>query len=253
MTPVLIREDSHDIAVLRLAHGKVSALDVEFCHAIVNELQTIASGSSRALILTGTGSAFSAGVDLFRVLHGGSEYLAQFLPAMEAFFLALLAFPKPLIAAINGHAIAGGCIIGATCDHRVMAEGKGRIGIPELVVGVPFPALPFEIVRARVSPANFRHLVMSGKTVPPPEALALGLIDEIAPSDVLLTRANHAAEQLLQIPPISFALTKRAFTEPILERVRNARSLNDDVLEAWASAEVQERMRVYVEQTVGKK
>jgi enoyl-CoA hydratase len=250
---VLIREDSDDIAVLRLAHGKVSALDDGFCRALVAEVQTIASSRSRALIITGTGSAFSAGVDLFRVLQGGSEYLAQFLPAMEGFFHALLEFPKPLVAAINGHAIAGGCLVAAACDHRVMAEGSARIGVPELLVGVPFPTLPFEMVRARVSPANFRHLVLSGKTATPPEALALGLIDEIAPTDVLMTRARHAAEQMMQIPPVSFALTRRAFTEPILERVRSARSLNADVLEAWSSADVQSRMRAYVEQNVGRK
>jgi enoyl-CoA hydratase len=134
-----------------------------------------------------------------------------------------------------------------------MSEGSGRIGVPELLVGVPFPTLPFEIVSARVSRANIRHLVLGGKTVLPNDALTLGLIDEIAPSDVLLTRAMHAAEQLAQIPPIAFRLTKRAFVDPILERVDRARSFNDEVLEAWASEPVQERMRAYVERTVGKK
>jgi enoyl-CoA hydratase len=250
---VIIREDIQDIAILRLAHGKVSALDVALCRALTKELDDIASSSRRAMVLTGTGAAFSAGVDLFRVLDGGTVYLQEFLPEMEAFFRALLAFPKPLVAAINGHAIAGGCIIAAACDHRVMTEGPARIGVPELAVGVPFPTLPFEMVRARVSPANFRHLVLSGKTVTPPDALALGLIDEIAPGDVLIARAQHAAAQMMQIPAIAFALTKRAFVEPILERARSAASLNDDVLEAWASPEVQTRMRAYVESTVGKK
>jgi enoyl-CoA hydratase len=250
---MLSREDSQDVAVLRLAHGKVSALDIELCAALVREIRRVASSSLKALVVTGTGSAFSAGVDLFRVLGGGTAYLQQFLPAMEELFLALLTFPKPAIAAVNGHAIAGGCIIAAACDHRVMVEGKARIGVPELLVGVPFPTLPFEIVRARVSAANFRQLVLSGRTVPAPEALSLGLVDEIAPDDVLMARAQHAAEQLSQIPTIAFTLTKRAFTEPILERVRTARPLNDAVLEAWAHADVQARIRAYVQQTVGKK
>lgn len=239
--------------MLRLAHGKVSALDVEFCDALVRELEQIAASDARALIITGSGTAFSAGVDLFRVLHGGAEYLHQFLPAMESFFQTLLTFPKPAIAAVNGHAIAGGCIITAACDYRLMAEGSARIGVPELAVGVPFPTLPFEIVRARVSPQQFRDLVFTGRTVPPPEALALGLIDEIAPLDVLMARAQHAAARLAAIPPITFALTKRTFTDPLLERVRGATSLNADVLEAWESGAVQARMRAYVDQTVGKK
>ena len=250
---MIAREDSGDIAVIRLSYGKVSALDAEFCFALVRELETIAVANTRALIVTGTGSAFSAGVDLFKVLDGGAAYLQHFLPAMESLFTALLSFPKPIVAAINGHAIAGGCIIAAACDHRVMAEGNGRIGVPELAVGVPFPTLPFEIVRARMTPTNFRHLVFTGRTVLPEEALQLALIDEIAPGDVLMTRALATAEQLAAIPPVTFALTKRTFSEPLLDRVRNAKSLNDDVLESWASPAVQARMRAYVEKTVGKK
>jgi enoyl-CoA hydratase len=247
------REDEGGVAVIRLSHGKVSALDAEFCGALVRELDDIAAGAAKAVIITGTGSAFSAGVDLFQVLDGGADYLGRFLPAMESFFRALLTFPKPAVAAVNGHAIAGGCIMAAACDHRIMAEGTGRIGVPELAVGVPFPALPFEIVGARVQPTAFRQLVYSGRTVPPEEALQLGLVDELSPPDVLMTRAHHAADQLARIPAITFALTKRTFAEPLLARVNAASSLNADVLAAWADPSVQARMRAYVEQTVRRK
>jgi enoyl-CoA hydratase len=250
---MISREDIPQAAVVRLAHGKVSALDVGFCDALVTELQSIAESSARTVIVTGSGSTFSAGVDLFQVLNGGAEYLSRFLPAMEALFRTLLTFPKPMIVAVNGHAIAGGCIVAACGDFRVMADGSSRIGVPELRVGVPFPALPFEIVRARVSPARFRHLVMSGRTTTASEAVALGLIDEAVPPEALLARAQQAAEQLANIPPIAFALTKRAFVDAVLERVDRAPALNDAVLEAWAHPDVQARMRAYVDQAVGKK
>ena len=250
---MITREDLGDIAVLRLSHGKVSALDLELCTAIVEAVGTAASDDSSGVILTGTGTSFSAGVDLFQVLNGGRAYLARFLPAMQTLFRSLLEFPKPLVTALNGHAIAGGCIIAATCDYRVMAEGNGRIGIPELAVGVPFPMLPFEIVRARVSPNDFRHLVFSGRTVLGAEGLRLGLVDEVAPPDALITRARAAAERLASIPAITFTLTKRTFTEPILARIEDAASLNAAVIEAWSSDAVQARIRVYLDQTVGKK
>jgi enoyl-CoA hydratase len=250
---VIAREDIADIAVLRLAHGKVSALDVEFCAAIVEAVGKAESDGSRALILAGTGSSFSAGVDLFRVLNGGRAYLDRFLPAMQTLFRSLLNFSKPLVAAVNGHAIAGGCIMAATCDYRVMAEGNGRIGIPELAVGVPFPMLPFEIVRARVSPKDFRDLVLSGRTVLGDEALRLGLVDELAPSEALVARARSAAERLATIPSITFALTKRTFAAPILKRAEEDSSLNAAVIDAWSSDAVQNRVRAYLAQTVGKK
>jgi enoyl-CoA hydratase len=134
-----------------------------------------------------------------------------------------------------------------------MVEGSARIGIPELLVGVPFPSLPFEIVAARVSPAHLRQLVVSGRTVIASEALDLGLVDDVAAADALMARAREAAEQMARIPAIAFALTKRAFTDPILARVAASRALNDAALEAWSHADVLARIRAYLEQTVGKK
>jgi enoyl-CoA hydratase/carnithine racemase len=245
------REDTGSVAVLRLAHGKVSALDDEFCAALMTEIADIAAESPKAMVITGTGTAFSAGVDLFRVIDGGAEYLLRFLPLMRDFFHALLTFPKPAVAAINGHAIAGGCIIAAACDHRIMANGTGRIGVPELAVGVPFPTLPFEIVGARVQPSVFRQLVYSGRTVLPHEAVTLGLVDETVDPETLLDRARERAEQLMKIPAKTFALTKRTFAAALLDRVQAASALNADVLETWASPEVQNRIRQYVDETVG--
>jgi enoyl-CoA hydratase len=250
---VITRDNRDGIAILRLAHGKVSALDVHFCTAIVRELDDIAADDARALVIAGSGSTFSAGVDLFQVLEGGADYLSRFLPAMAALFESLLTFSKPVVAAINGHAIAGGCIIASACDYRVMADGTARIGIPELAVGVPFPPLPFEIVRARLSPPAFRDLVFSARTVLPAEALLIGLVDEVVPADALLARAEQHAGRLAAIPPVAFALTKRTFNEPVLTRVRAAEAINAGALAAWSSPAVQQRMRAYVEKTVGKK
>lgn len=244
------REDRDNIAVLRMAYGKVSALDAPFCEALAGELERLERDSARALVLTGTGSAFSAGVDLFQLLDGGADYVRTFLPMMERFFRALLVFPKPVVVAINGHAIAGGCIIAACADHRVMARGTARIGVPELAVGVPFPRLPIEIVASRLSPPVLRTLVYSGRTVQPDEALALGFIDEIVAADDLMNRAVAVAQQLSAIPAQSFALTKRAFTEGVLERVRTAIDSNIEVVDAWLSPEVHDAIRRYLEKTI---
>ncbi|MGZ5434199.1 MAG: enoyl-CoA hydratase/isomerase family protein, partial [Thermoanaerobaculia bacterium] len=120
-----------------------------------------------AVILTGTGSIFSAGVDLFRVVDGGSDYVARFFPALARFVLDLFAFPKPFVVAANGHAIAGGCIFTLCADYRLMAAGTARIGVPELLVGVPFPASVLEVIRYAVPPQHLQMLVYSGRTVVP--------------------------------------------------------------------------------------
>ncbi|MEO8678579.1 MAG: enoyl-CoA hydratase/isomerase family protein [Vicinamibacterales bacterium] len=251
---MIIRDDRRGVRVLRLAHGKVSAMDLELCNAIIADLDAAARDSGvRAVVLTGTGSSFSAGVDLFRVINEGPAYGTRFLPVLDAMLRAALTFPKPLVAAVNGHAIAGGCILAATCDHRVMAEGNGRIGIPELAVGVPFPALPLEIMAARVPASALRELVYGGRNVQVDEAIAKGLADEKCPPDQLLDRACGVAGQLAAIPANAFALTKETFYSSILSRVAQLADLNARVVESWTQQATYDTIRAYLERTVGKK
>src|SRR5439155_1238277 len=127
------------------------------------------------LVLVGTGSAFSAGVDLFRILDGGEDYAARFIPALSGAFDDIFAYRRPVVAAVNGHAIAGGCVIVSCADHRLMADGRGRIGVPELLVGVPFPAVALLAVRYGVGDVGAADLVYSGATLLPDEALRRGL------------------------------------------------------------------------------
>lgn len=247
------RQDRDGVRVLRLAHGKVSALDIELAEALTAELAAAAAAPLRAVVMTGTGSAFSAGVDLFRVLRDGPAYGERFLPVLDTMLRTALTFPKPLVAAVNGHAIAGGCILAAACDRRIMAEGNGRMGVPELVVGVPFPALPLQIVAARVPDAAFRDLVFTGRTVQVDEAVALGLVDEKCAGETLLDRAIEVANQLAAIPAGAFALTKEAFTTLILDRTACLSDLNARVVHAWLQPQTYDTIRAYLERTVGKK
>jgi enoyl-CoA hydratase len=246
------RKDAGGIRTIKLAHGKVSAMDIELGEALVQEMADAMDPSVRAVILTGSGSSFSAGVDLFRVIKDGPEYGRRFLPVLDNFLRAALTLPKPMIAAINGHAIAGGCILAATCDHRIMTEGNGRIGIPELAVGVPFPALPLQIMSARVADGPLRDLVYTGRTVLVDEAKAMGLIDEKCPSGMLIDQATEAAERLAAIPAGAFALTKEAFYTPILERTKQLASTNARVVDAWLQPHTYETIRAYLDKTIKK-
>jgi enoyl-CoA hydratase len=247
------RKDGDGIRTLKLAHGKVSAIDLELGEALIEELKAAMDPLVKALIVTGSGSSFSAGVDLFRVIKDGPDYGRRFLPVLDEFLRATLTFPKPVVAAVNGHAIAGGCILAAACDHRIMTEGTGRIGIPELAVGVPFPALPLQIMAARVLDGHLRDLVFSGRTVQIDDAKTIGLIDEKCPSGMLLDRATEVAQKLASIPAGAFALTKEAFYTPILERARQLSDLNARVVQAWLQPHTYDTIRAYLERTVGKK
>lgn len=246
------RKDVAGIRTLKLAHGKVSAIDIELGEAMIAEMQAAMDPSVKAVILTGSGSSFSAGVDLFRVVKDGPEYGRRFLPILDGLLHAVLTLPKPTIAAVNGHAIAGGCILAAACDHRIMTEGHGRIGIPELAVGVPFPALPLQIMSARVNDPALRDLVFTGRTVLIDEAKTMGLIDEKCPSGMLMDRAMEVAERMAAIPAGAFALTKEAFYAPILERAKLLADSNARVVEAWLQPHTYDTIRAYLEKTIRK-
>jgi enoyl-CoA hydratase len=158
-----------------------------------------------------------------------------------------------VVAAANGHAIAGGCILVLACDVRLMAEGTGRIGVPELLVGVPFPTAALEVVRFAVPRDKVQSLVYTGKTLLPQEALASGLIDEVVAPGVLLTRAEEIARQLALIPLQVYRMTKQSLRAEALERIERANEPhNRAMLEVWSAAETHAHIREYVRRTLGK-
>lgn len=99
------RENRDGVAVLRMEHGKVSAIDFDLLGELSAALDRASGGRATAVVLTGTGSTFSAGVDLFKVLNGGREYLDRLLPAFTPALRKLFTLQRPIVAAINGHAI----------------------------------------------------------------------------------------------------------------------------------------------------
>jgi enoyl-CoA hydratase/carnithine racemase len=235
-------EQHSGVRLLRLRHGKVNALDLELLQAITAALREV--DEHAAVVITGTGSAFSAGVDLHRIVAGGPSYVQQFLPALTATFMAIFDHPGPVLAAINGHAIAGGCVIAAACDVRVMSQGT--IGLAELSVGVPFPTAAIEIVRHAAGPAASR-LVLTAELLGPAQAQAIGLIQDIAEPSVLVDSVIQQAQQLAQIPAGVFSFSKRQLQQPARDRIA-ARSGDDaEILATWSSAATQAAITGYLD------
>jgi enoyl-CoA hydratase len=238
------------VAVLQMAHGKANALDVELCGALTSQLQRCAQSDAAALVVTGGGKMFSAGVDLVRLLDGGPAYVRSFLPSLNALCEALFSFPKPVVAAVNGHAIAGGCIIACAADHRMMTRDAARIGIPELLVGVPFPVAPLEIMRFAAPAQQLQRMIFRGVTFTPELALQHGLVDALADADRLVDEAVAVAGALAAIPPAAFALTKRQLREPAVQRMHAGAATDAAVTDAWASPDVLRAIGDYVARTL---
>ena len=250
---MIVVDQRDGIAIMRLAHGKANAMDTEFCAAVTTAFVKLKSSKARAVVLTGQGQMFSAGVNLIRARDGGARYIRKFLPVLNRMFDAVFYFPKPVVAAINGHAIAGGCVLACCADRRLMARGAGRIGITELLVGLPFPALAFEVMRFVAAPQDFPSLLYSGTTFPPDEAWDRGLIDEIAEPAALLDRALEAAQRLAALSPPAFEMTKRQLRLDVTDRMKkHGRRIDAEATKIWASKEATATIRDYVTRTLGK-
>jgi enoyl-CoA hydratase len=234
------------LAIMRLDHGKVHALDAALLDDIVDGLDVVERSDARALVLTSTGRVFSAGVDLQQVLDGGSAYLERFMPLMISAFRKLFSFPLPVVAAVNGAAIAGGCILACACDRRVLVEG-GRIGASELLVGVPFPVSALEILRWACGDRT-EEVVLTGKLYESGEAIAAGLAHEIVAADGLLDRALVVAGELGAVEPEAFRLAKAQLRRPTTERIADdSPVLDPQVLAMWSSATTTAAIRAQVQ------
>jgi enoyl-CoA hydratase len=246
--------DTRDIGslrVLQLRYGKANAFDIELLEGLIVALDQAAQDGCHALVLTGSGRIFSAGVDLRRVLHEGDDYLRRFVPMIGGAFRRLFCFPRPVVAALNGHAVAGGCILACACDRRIAAAGEARVGVPELRVGVPYPSAALEILRFVVGDRGLEEVVYAAGTSGLAAARELGLVDEIVPAETLLDRAIAVAQRMAGVAAETFALTKSQIRRPVLDRLAaGAAEADREVERIWRLTSTREAIRAYVEATL---
>jgi enoyl-CoA hydratase len=234
--------DRNGVQLVELEHGKVNALDLELLEALIEAFH--AADPQRPIVLTGAGRAFSAGVDLRRIVDEGESYTPRFLDALSASFLAVFDHPGPVVAAVNGAAIAGGCVVAAACDRRFIS--RGPIGLAELAVGVAFPTSAVEIMRG-VLGSRTADLMLSARLLEADDALTTGLVDEVVPAEELVDRAVECASRWGALPAGVFAHTKRQLQGPVRDRIA-ARTATDDpaMREMWASAGVRDAITQYM-------
>lgn len=239
----------NQVALLRLRHGKVNALDTSFCRHLIEQLDHIeSSGKYRSIVLTGQGKCFSAGVDLPQILKGGASYVDEFLPAMMDFFFRLFKTRIPTVAAINGHAIAGGWVIAVACDYRIIPDDGSQFGLSELQVGIPFPIAALEIVRHTTPRQYLQELIYGADLYGARDAQARGLGQIIVDPSEVLSHAIKVAEKWGRIPSKTFALTKSQFQFESLACIeKEAPRTNPEIFGMWKTPEAMQTIKRFVE------
>ncbi len=232
------------VQVLSLSWGRVNVLDVELLEELTLALRDLQASGAGALVVTGAGRVFSAGVDLNRVVEGGAGYTDRLVPALSAAFEAMFSYPGPTVAAINGAAIAGGCVLACACDRRLISP-DAQIGASEVRVGVPFPVAALEVMRYACG-NHAEEVLLGGRTYRGPEAVTSGLAHRVVADDLLEAAVAEAAD-LGDIPVDAYRQTKTQLRAPTMARIREAAGIDGEVRQMWGADQTQQRIAGYVE------
>lgn len=229
------------LRVLRLNRPPASALNTPFLLSIEQRLNELAANPDvKALILTGTNRVLSAGLDLKEAVGFDLQDQTDVVDGLNRAYGALYGFPKPTIAAINGHAIAGGFFFVLGCDYRI-ASDAARFGLTEVRVGVRFPVAAIEMAKVELSPTMSRRLLLSGRNIKADEALDHKILDEVLPADQVMARAKEIAADYASIPPIAYADVKAQTRGGTMALIRDAiDNRTDPCLDGWFTRETRD-------------
>jgi enoyl-CoA hydratase len=231
-------EEAGDVAVVRIDRPPANALDLELLAEGHEVREQLASAQPGAVVLVGRDRFFSGGMDLKAAPTLSPAEQRATVDGINRLFLGWYTFPRPVVAAVNGHAVAGGLILALCADHRVCAD-EGRFGLTELRAGLPFPLAAISVVRAELTPSAARRLVLGASLVEPSEALVLGVFDELRPVDEVLPRAIEVAAEMAELPRATYPVVKRQLRGPAIDALERALGggAGDPALGTWVSDE----------------
>lgn len=215
----MIKENG--IATIILSRGKVNALNeplVEQLHTDLTKLEK--DETIGAILLKGEGKFFSFGFDVPEFLAYSRDEFERFLRKFTDLYHYIFLYPKPTIAVINGHAIAGGCMLATACDFRLMAAGKAKISLNEISFGASVTAGAVEMLKYCVGQRDAQTILFSGATYNAEEAHEMGLIDQITEGGKLMEVSKSVAQDYINTDLVAFTSIKRLIKGPVAERMQ---------------------------------
>lgn len=212
------------VALIRLDDGKVNALRGTVMDSLWGALDA-AEAQAGAVVLAGRPGVFSAGLDL-QVMRGGGKAAMELLHRGTEIFLRLAEFPRPVVTACTGHALAAGAVVLLCSDVRVGAAGDFKIGLNEVSIGIPLPELVVDLARARLSPRHFTLACNTAQVYSPDEAVGVGFLDRADSADPTSEAMRIAAELVERLDEGAFERTRRATCRGLADSIiRNAGAL----------------------------
>lgn len=243
------------VAVVRMDFGSANAIGRKFVQEFSGLIEELRTGEARGILLTGTGRHFSAGLDLFELPGLGRKDFEDFLLRLNRMLLALFTFPAPVVAAINGHAVAGGCLLALACDSRLMADDESlKIGLSEIDLGLPLPAAAIEICKHVLPHVTLRQVLYEGRLLTPRQAFEIGMVDEVVSPELLEKRALEMVQFVARKPVMAFRNLKRKVQADVVARIISLLGISsDEFVDVWYHEETQQLLTAAVERMRMKK
>lgn len=247
----MVSIDYHEKVVLvRLNRDVTNALGSSCIHELNEVLQSAGKDAGVHGIVLGSSNEkfFSIGFDIPKLFDLSRNDFRDFFRRFNQVCMNLYTLPKPTVAAITGHAVAGGCILALCCDYRFIAKGRKLMGLNEVKLGVPVPYLADRILHSLAGTGNARKMMESGELYSPEAALNMGVVDEVLPVEAVLQRAIELAGNLGSLPEEAYTAIKKNRVEITAAEVRARESEKERYfIECWYSEETRRRLREAME------
>lgn len=243
----LVRIAYHDeVGILELNRGITNALNLQLVVELTQALQQMRQKTDiRGVVLRSSNEKFfSIGFDIPELLQLVRDDFRVFYHSFNKLCVHLYTLPKPTIAAITGHAVAGGCILSLCCDYRLIAEGRKLMGLNEVKLGVPVPYPADCILRHVVGPPNAREIVYGGEFYESERLLQLNMVDDVVPLQQVVPESIKKASLLGESCGEAFGMIKRNRTESVeAEIAKNIDEKERFFIKCWYSRKARERLR----------
>lgn len=234
-------QQNKSITEIRLAHPPANALGPELVRALAAAITDAPGAGAKGIVLSGAPGMFSAGLDLPALLALDKAAISVFWHDFVGLIRMLADMPIPVAAAITGHSPAGGAVLALCCDYRVMAEGRYKIGLNEVRVGLPLPAVLFEALTLVVGRRKAALLGGEGVLLEPQQALAARFVDELAGPENVVPQARQWLESVLALPAHAYGETRRRARAPLRKVMADATAAPaiDAIVDSWFHDETQ--------------
>ena len=243
-------ERSDGVLVVKLDRGVTNALDLHVCRELAETLRKARDDADvHSLVLCSSNDTFfSIGFDIPQLFELPKADFRVFYHTFNGMCMTMYTFPKPTLAAVTGHAVAGGCILALCCDYRFIAEGRKLMGLNEIKLGVPVPYPGDCILRHLVGARHARDIVDSGEFYEPRELVEMGLVDRVLPVRQVLTTSIEEATRLGALPRHAFWIMKQNRVERVEEEIRRHQAEKEAYfIDCWYADETRERLKQAME------